>query len=337
MAETMCPKCGLSPLPVSASKCPRCGEEFGAGTTVTRSRMSLTGTLMGGGLRGEVSAHPGTFATALALCGVIWLLRASGLIVDVGDPPWLLALAAFQLGGAALLMARYHPARRIAQVLAGLQLFVCLVMGNPMAVFNLLGAALSVVLLFMLLGEPATWRRYLGLVGVAGLAAGEVTALFVKADAPAAAMLEVRDEVTKVSLKAPHEWLAMTPEEVRGDLDVPDESGKTKYLPFGDEKNHIYGVLIVSRDEEQINAGCPWQIKRLGGVTDATPLSLPAPGALAEGGLLFDLRTRSGASGRIACSVAHGRLTALAVVARERTGNVGAKFFEQLAQTVKTE
>jgi hypothetical protein len=164
-----------------------------------------------------------------------------------------------------------------------------------------------------------------------------VTALYVKADAPAAAMLVVKDDVTGVALKAPHSFLAMTPEEVRPDLDVPDESGKTKYLPFGDEKAHVYAVLIVSRDDEQLNAGCPWQIKRLGGVTDATPLSLPPPGVLAEGGLLFDLRTKSGASGRIACSVAKGRLVALAVVARERDGNLGAKMFEQLAMTLKNE
>ncbi len=337
--QTMCPKCGLSPLPEGVERCPRCQEDFGGPLTVTQSRMGLTlsRTLMGGGLQGEVTAHPGTFAIVLALSAVVWLVRASGLLVQVGDPPWLLGLAAFELGCAALLMARYGPARRAAQALAVLQLIVCLVVGKWDAVFNLFGAALAAVLLVMLFGEAGTVRRWVGLVAGVGLAAGDLTALWIRADAPPPPLLAVADPVYGASLKAPHGWELLQPEDVAPDLDVPAESGKTRYTCFGDVKAHLFGVMVVSKDEEQLEVGCPWQIKRLGGVTDAAPLSLPPPGALGQGGLLFDLRTRSGATGRIACATLGGKLVGLAVVSREREPGAGAKAFEQLALTLKVE
>src|SRR5437899_8034598 len=100
MPQTLCPKCGLSPVPDGAEECPRCGEIFSflpkykrpvrsyVGGKDPEDTLSAESTTFGGNLTGAVSARPGPAAAVMAMGAVIWFLRVGGVIADLGDPIW---------------------------------------------------------------------------------------------------------------------------------------------------------------------------------------------------------------------------------------------------------
>lgn len=341
-AETLCPKCGFSPIPEGTEKCPRCGENFAFHPLYKAAQRKMLGkldaidteaTLMGG-LTGAVTAHPSPAAGVMALCALLWLVRASGLVVDLGDPVWLFALAAADLGAASMLMATVGPARSLVQALAVVQIAVAVLLApaGPWSPLALAFAAPGAVILFMTVAEPSGARRRLGLL------LGVLSA--VVAVAVLAWTTPVRGGGGPSTLKGEDGWLLVAPpgfgplgaEDLAPLVTLPSTTNQARHLGFGHRAHQVFGVISVSTEgSPELRSGCEAWHRALGAVNEPRPLG-PAPSAFGGQSVLFELRTRAGAAGRLACGLREGRLWALAVVTRDPAPAVGLAAFEELSR-----
>lgn len=117
MAETICPRCGFSPIPSGAQLCPKCRRPF---FVVERSyeNTNVTAT-RAGGLTGSVTANPSAIVAALVVGAAFWVVRCAGLLGTPVEPQWAYAVAGAQVLAAMLLLTTSGPAKQ-APVLAGL-------------------------------------------------------------------------------------------------------------------------------------------------------------------------------------------------------------------------
>jgi hypothetical protein len=101
MPETLCPKCGHSPIPAGSEACPACGEPFSFLPMYQRAQrqrvdkrreadVDMEQTVFGGNLTGEVTAHPGPMAAVFFVGAVAWFLRVGGVVGELREPLWAL-------------------------------------------------------------------------------------------------------------------------------------------------------------------------------------------------------------------------------------------------------
>src|SRR4051794_13112043 len=103
-------------------------------------------------------------------------------------------------------------------------------------------------------------------------------------------------------LMVPDSFKRLTTEELSPHLPLPSEDLDNKYVGFGSRLNRTFGLLTLTNiDEVQLLPACQDQLRRLGGINDPQP-GPAAPAAFGKEAMTFDLRTASGATGRLACA-----------------------------------
>ena len=337
--ETLCPKCAFSPIPQGAEKCPRCNEVFAFNPLYKRAQRMMVDPQKGldfeatlrGSLTGAVSAHPAPAAAVLALGAALWLVRAAGLFVDLREPSWLFALAAAELGAATVLMANIGPAKGFAQVVAVAHVIAAFVLGAPQSPHTLASASIGVVVIAMTAGEPSQTRRTAGLFAGILCTAAAIASLVWVTEAPAAGPVVIDDLRIGYQLVVPAGWKRLAPEEMAPHLPLPSEDLDNKYVGFGSQSARTYGLLTLTNTEEfQLLPSCQEQLRRLGGISEPTPLGYAAPEAFGKESMMFDLRTSSGATGKFACGKAGKRFITLGVVVVDPTPTIGAAAFDKV-------
>lgn len=340
--QTLCPKCGFSPIPDRAETCPKCGENFSfhpLWKVAQRKMMSKTDSIemestTFGGLTGEVSANPIPASAVLALCALVWLLRASGLAANHVDPQWLFAVGAMQLGTAFMLLATVGPATALAQVMAVVQLAVpFLVMsdasgGLPVAVASGLP---GIALLVTTVGEPGPVRRNAGIVaGVVAFIAAVGAVFSLQTGEAAARGGTIANAEENWELRGSGlERLARA--DLAPHLTVPPETHRDRHAPFGNRQKGVFGLVSqTTGGTPNLSAGCEEWLKAFGGVNEVQRLGT-APAMFGPESLVLYIKTGSGASGRLACGLKSGTLWALTVVSSDPTPSVGAAEFERAA------
>ena len=338
--QTLCPKCAFSPIAPGAEKCPRCNEIFAFNPLYKRAQKMMIDPREGldfeatlrGALTGAVSAHPGPAAAVLGLGAALWLIRAAGLFVDLREPAWLFALAAFELCAATVLMANIGPAKLFAQAVALAHIAAAFVLGAALSAHTLASASIGAVVLAMIAGEPSKGRRTAGLAAGVFCTAAAVGSLVWVTEAPLAGPVVIDDLRLGYSLKVPAGWKQLTREELAPHLPLPSEDLDNKYVGFGSRLHRTYGLLSLSNGEKlQVLAGCQNQLRRLGGINEPQPLGFAAPSAFGKDSMVFELRTATGATGRLACGRVGQRFVALGVIVLEPTPGVGAAAFEKVS------
>ncbi len=336
--ETLCPKCAFSPIPQGAEKCPRCNEVFAFNPLYKRAQAMMVDKRVGldfeatlrGALTGAVSAHPGPAAAVLAMGAVLWLIRAAGLFVDLREPSWLFALAAFELCAATVLMANIGPAKLFAQLVSVAHIIAAFVLGAPMSPHTLASASIGVVVIAMTAGEPSHGRRSGGLVAGLACTIAAVASLVWVTEAPAAGPVMIDDLRIGYQLMVPDGFKRLTTEELSPHLPLPSEDLDNKYVGFGSRLNRTFGLLTLTNiDDVQLVPACQDQLRRLGGINDPQP-GPAAPAAFGKDAMTFDLRTASGASGRLACAKMGKRFITLGVVVLDPTPGIGSEAFEKI-------
>jgi hypothetical protein len=338
--ETLCPKCAFSPIPQGAEKCPRCNEVFAFNPLYMRAQKMMVDQRKGldfeatlrGGLTGAVSAHPAPAATVLALGAALWLIRAAGLFVDLREPSWLFALAAFELCAATVLMANIGPAKLFAQAVAVAHIVAALMLGATLSPHTLASASIGVVVIAMTVGEPSQGRRSGGLIAGFVCSAAAVASLVWVTDPPPAGPVLIDDLRIGYQLMVPAGWKKLTPEELAPHLPLPSEDLDNKYVGFGSRLNRTYGLLTLTNVEDvQLLPACQDQLRRLGAINEPQPLGPAAPEAFGKESMLFELRTASGALGKFGCGKVGKRLVTMGVVVLDPTPGIGASAFERVS------
>ena len=343
--ETLCPKCGFTPIPDRAEVCPKCGEVFSFNPLHKAAQRKAIGKLepldfeatLRGGLTGAVSANPGPAAAVLALGAVIWLIRAAGLLVDLREPSWLFWLAGAELVAATFLMANIGPASFVAQLVGAAHIAVAFVItaDQPLSLHTLLTALVGATVIAMTVGEPSPTRRSAGLaVGLLGGAAA-LAALARATAAPPAPPEVIGDLRIGYQLIVPTGWARMSASQLAPHLPLPDEDLEHKYVGFGSASYRTYGLLTIAGGEDfELLSACQNHLKRLGGLSEAVPLGFTAPEGLGRESLVFQLRTASGALGRLGCGRVGKRFVALAVVVADPTPGLGESAFQQIGEVL---
>jgi hypothetical protein len=127
----------------------------------------------------------------------------------------------------------------------------------------------------------------------------------------------------------------MSAEELAPHLPLPNEDLENKYVGFGSAAQKTYGLLTISGgDDFVLLAACQDHLKRLGARGEATPLGFTAPEGLGKESLVFELRTASGALGRLGCGRVGKRFVALGVVVADPTPGLGEAAFQRLGETL---
>lgn len=343
--ETLCPKCGFTPIPERAEACPKCGDVFSFNPLYKAAQRRMIGkhealdyeSTTRGGLTGAVSANPGPAAAVLTLAAAIWLIRGAGLLVALREPAWLFWLAGAELVAATFLMANLGPAALFAQAVAGLHVAVAFVLPGeqPLALHTLLSALVGLIVIGMTLGEPSKGRRRAGLAMGVLAAAGAIAALAWATQAPPAPPEVIHDLRVGYQLVMPPGWKRLSADELAPHLPLPNEDLDNKYIGFGSAAQRTYGLLTISGGEDFVLlAACEEQLRRLGARGEATPLKFTAPEGLGKESLVFELRTASGALGRLGCGRVGKRFVALGVVVTDPTPGLGEAAFERLGATL---
>ncbi|MBI3181559.1 MAG: zinc ribbon domain-containing protein [Myxococcales bacterium] len=346
--ETLCPNCGHSPIAAGAEACPKCGEPFAflpmhkraKGRPLDRLRDSVDSepTAMGGSVTGSVFAHPAQPAAVLTLGAVIWFLRAGGVLSQLDEPKWIFAIAALDLAMALALWIGLGPAKLVAQLggLFQLGVSVSLAQGDFAALLHLAFVGHAATVLLVVIGEPSTARRNAGLalgIVATGLA---IVGLAVGTSNPKAGEVRLMSEEHGFQLQVPDGYRALSREEMLPHLHLPLATASARSFGFGNRAKRIYGALTIDRDPgSQLIGGCQEHLRVLGGTNPPVPLGSPAPGAFGSSGLVLELRTASGAVGRLSCGkLPDGRLAMLAVVAQDPDPRVGRAVFEQIGASL---
>jgi len=330
MPETLCPKCGHSPIPEGAEACPACGEPFGFLPMYQRAQrqrvdktreadVDLEQTVFGGNLTGEVTAHPGPIAAVFFVGAVAWFLRAGGVVGDLKDPPWAYGLVAVELVLGVVLLLNLGPAKLLAQAGMLLQLGAAgfLARSAPLAPVHLAYVAHAAVAFAMVVGEPGPVRRYAGLGLGSGVAVLGVLflALGVGMGGGGAHQRLVGRELG-YELELPAGWSRLLREQLAPHLSMPMGTLTGGGVGFGDVAHGRYGALWLDRQgSAQEEAGCQQLLVAFGGSPESPPSPRPAPLALGSKGRVYELRTVTGARGAFACGrLADGRWVGFAVV-----------------------
>lgn len=326
--ETICPHCGFSPIAEGAESCPRCRKRFvddkPEATFVTATRA--------GGLTGSVTANPAPVALALTSGALLWVMRAGGFLVSVGDPPWAFALAALMIIAAMLLMTASGPAKHSAIIAGVVELVALALLPDAPAALTAICALHGVALIAATAVEPGRARLVVG--GVTGSALGAVgLAVLAWAIVPKpTGGVVLTDAVAGYRLVLPEGWAKAGEVDLQPHLVLPWDGGKTVNVGFVQPAPRAVGVLSVSRDEQPaLDEACRDALLRLGVKNPMPKLELSAPKALGSPAKLVELKTASGASGRFGCGVVGARLVTLAVVSQDPAPDVGAAAFELVA------
>ncbi len=339
--ETLCPKCGFTPIPDRAEVCPKCAEVFSFNPLYKAAQRKMIGkyealevtATLRGGLTGAVSANPGPAAAVLALGAVLWLIRGAGLLVDLREPSWVFWVAGLQLGAATFLMANLGPASLMAQFAGAVQIAASFFVTSdqPLALHTLLSALVGAVVIAMTVGEPSAARRSAGLAvgGIAGLAA--IAALAWATAAPPAPPEVIGDLRIGYQLVVPPGWSKLSAEELAPHLPLPNDDLDHKFVGFGSKAERAFGLLTVAGgDDFELLPACEEHLKRLGSLSDPVPLAFTAPEGLGSQSLVFALRTASGALGRLGCGRVGKRFVALAVLVADPTPGPGEAAFAKI-------
>ena len=351
MSQTLCPACGHSPIPDGAEECPKCGEPFaflamhkkGKKAFVDKQRDSVEteATTFGGGVTGAVSAHPGPSAAVLAVGAVIWFLRSGGVLAEYSEPMWTYGIVGLNLVLATLILVNLGPAKLLCQLgaLAQLGLAAFLANGNFANPRHLFFCAHALVLLVMLVGEPGTARRTAGLVLGVFAAAGATFAMAtgVGEGPRAPGLVEISARGDPFRLLAPEGYRALTRDEMAPHLRPPLSTATARSFGFGNKVRRVYGAFTIDADSgSQLIGGCQEHLRALGGVGDPAPVAAAAPAAFGASALAYELRTASGAAGRLACGkLADGRFVALAVVAQDSDPRSAAAVLDQVGASLE--
>ncbi len=337
--ETLCPKCAFSPIPQGAEKCPRCNDVFAFNPLYKRAQAMMVDKRVGldfeatlrGALTGAVSAHPGPAAAVLAMAAALWLIRAAGLFVDLREPAWLFVLAAFELCAATVLMANIGPAKHFAQAVAVAHIIAAFVLGAPQSPHTLASASIGAVVIAMTVGEPSHGRRSGGLVAGLVCTVAAIASLVWVTEAPAAGPVVIDDLRIGYQLMVPDGFKRLTAEELAPHLPLPSEDLDNKYVGFGSRVSRTYGLLTLTNIDDVASApACQEQLRRLGGINEPGP-GRAAPANFGKDSVVLDLRTGTGATGRLGCAKIGKRFITLGVVVLEPTPGVGAAAFEKIS------
>jgi hypothetical protein len=348
MPETLCPRCGYSPIPAGTEACPKCGEPFSFLPMYKRAQRKMVDkrrdhedieqTVFGGNLTGEISAHPGPIAALFFVGAAAWFLRAGGVLGTLSEPIWTYGLVLMDLVLGLLLVLNAGPAKVLSQVGMLLQLAAAgfLARQAPLAPVHLAYLAHAAVTFAMVVGEPSATRRYAGLglgsgvalLGVIFLATG--VGLSAGATAPSAAsrQLLVGRELG-YRLELPAGWGRLTPEQLATHLPMPAATLTGGGVGFGDVAQGRFGVLWVDRESEApAKGGCQRLLQAFGGNPASAPSAKVAPQALGSKAQVYELRGVAGARGSFGCGqLADGRLVGLAVVAASTEPDAGEAAF----------
>jgi hypothetical protein len=342
MEETLCPSCGFSPIPRDADACPKCGEPFSFLQHHKRGVKQFLdpihdvappeSTTFGGAITGAVTAHPVPPAVAFLTGAAIWFARVSGILVDQGEPSWLFGVVFVDVLVALVIFLAVGPATVISQLAALGQLglsawFARNDLANPA---HILFMAHAVLLLVMVVAEPGPFRRALGLSMASALAVATIAVMGV---------LGMRLSATELGgarhgfrFRLPPGYVALTRDEVRPALRMPAGDA----APFGKPEDHIFGMIVSSRDPQTpLIGGCQGLHDALGATDEAKPMVAAAPPGMGGDVLVYGLTTGGGGVGRLACAKrADGRLVGFAVVVLAPSSAAGPalaeKAFERL-------
>jgi hypothetical protein len=270
----------------------------------------------------------------LVLGAALWIIRAGDVFVDRHEPTWLFGIAALQVIAATLLMVNIGPAKFIAQAVAAIHIGLCLLLAGqyPLGPHSVASAGVGLVLILMTAGEPSALRRNAGL-GLATLCAIASVAISLIPSAPPTVrpLVVLEDPRVGYQLTMPEGWKKMTADELAPYLPLPVESLENKYVGFGTRIQRTWGLLTLSSDEKiQLIGGCQEQHQRIGSVNDAVPIDAVAPKVLGKQSLVFEVRTASGAVGRLACGRVGNRFVALALVGLDPSPGVLEVTFEKI-------
>jgi hypothetical protein len=324
--DTLCLKCGFSPIPDGAEACPKCGRPFAPDRV---DFTNVTGTRLGG-LTGAVTASPQPVALALALGAVPWVMRGLGLPTSFNEPVWTLAIAVGLVAAAAAVMANLGPVKHLAALVGVLEIGAALVLGPVPPLLTAAAALHGAVLVAATVAEPGRARLWAG-------AAEAAVAVALGAGALATATPQVKpgfvyeDEASGVRLALAPAWRGERRELFPSHLRWPLDGGKTVSVGFLRPFPEAQGVLLISRDEQPaLPEACAAALKSCG-VTE--PLDR-APGAevVLPGSLVGDVRIPSGAAGRALCGLHAGRFIALVVVAADPAPGEGTRAFDDVVK-----
>lgn len=330
MPETLCPKCGHSPIPAGAEACPACGEPFSFLPMYQRAQrqrvdkrreadVDMEQTVFGGNLTGEVTAHLGPIAAVFFVGAVAWFLRVGGVVGDLREPLWAYGLVVLDLVLGVVLLLNLGPAQLLAQggMLLQLGAAVVLARATPLAPVHLAYVAHAAVAFAMVVGEPGPVRRYAGLGLGSGVALLGVVFLVVGGSVGGGGVRQrLVGRELGYSLELPEGWSRLTREQLAPHLAMPSGTLTGGGVGFGDAAHGRYGALWVDREgSAQEAVGCQQLLVAFGGAADSPPSSRPPPQALGGKGRVYALRTATGARGALACGkLADGRWVAFAVV-----------------------
>lgn len=331
MAKTLCPNCGHSPIPAGASECPKCGEPFDFLQTHKKAKNKFIDklesedneiTTFGGGLTGEVSAHPWPSAIVLLLGAAAWFVRAAG-IFGTHEPQWTYGIVVAALIAFIGLITNLGPAKMIAQAVALAQLGAAAYLGQDdfAAPLTLAFIVQGVIAFISVFGEPGPIRRYLTLGSGIFAALFCVFVLGILKMKPPVVVPTLAADALGVTLRLPAGMRGLAPGQLSSALTVPPATLTSGNTVFGDTALGRYGVVTVATVEgAQLIGFCAAQWKLLGGKGEPEVAAHAAPASFGAPNVVYRLKTQGGANGLLACAKRKdGRLVALAVVQMSAT------------------
>ncbi len=348
MPETLCPRCGHTPIPGGSEQCPRCHEPFSFLASHKRKHLRLVdgrtvnpqgeATEIGGNITSVLTEHPREPAAVLALGALLWLVKALPLGVGGEVAPWGAVLFALGAGAAVLLLVRRGPARRLAQLAAAAQLGAAgyLAVRQGLSLWSAAALLHGGVAVSMGVGQMGDVRRVRSFI--AGMALGGAALLFTfvrAAQVPPERKLVV--EGYGLSLTLPEPLHALPAARLLPHLVIPDDLGTGRAVGFGDAGARAYGLLYADRDgDAQLISGCQRLRRLLGGAEDAQPLRRAAPRAFGREALVYPFDTRTGARGLLACGrMEDGRMLALGLLDASAGG--GTVAFDALGEQLRVD
>ncbi len=327
MPETLCPRCGHTPIPAGAEACPSCHEPFAFLPSHKRKHLRLVdgrtvapqgeATEYGGNITSVLTAHPREPAAVLGAGALLWLLRGLPLGAAGDASPWGLVVAVLGAGAIVLMFTRFGPARRLAQLAAAAQLGAALwcLWRQGLTLWTLVPLLHAGVAVSMGVGQMGDLRRVRSFLAGLALAAVALVLLVIRAGQIPPERLLV-DDALGLELALPEGLRALPREALVNHLMAPPESGTSAALGFGNPARGVYGLLTADREEgSSLLSGCQALRRTLGAVDDPRPLAHPAPRALGKESIVYPLRTRAGSAGLIGCGrLEDGRLVGFCVL-----------------------
>jgi hypothetical protein len=311
MAQTLCPRCGYSPIPAGAERCPKCKQPFFEddrkyeNTSVTATRA--------GGLTGSVTAFPGAILLALTVGALLWTIRGMGILGSLGDPQWVYGIAALQVVAGIFLLTTSGPAKQ-APALAGLLACAAAALCSAPWPVTVLCLAHGAGLVLGTIAEPARARLTAGgaFSTIAGLAA--LAALPVTVHALERPPVVLHDPLLGFTLSLPPGWEEASRADLGLELQVPLHAEGSGALAFKHEAHHLLGVLSVSTAAAGLD-GCQ---KTLGAMklTNLVASTEAAPATFGKLAQLLEARSLNGVGWATCGSAGETQLT-LAVISLE--------------------